>query len=71
MPPAPSAAATLAVLDRHRDRFRVVALTAYRDAEALAELETRFRPSYVALADDGVDVPSSWRRGADAMLDAA
>ena len=42
---------TLDVVARHADRFRVVALTANRDAEGLAEQCRRFRPDYAVMAD--------------------
>src|SRR5207342_2848871 len=43
--------ATLDVIARHPDRFRVVALGAHRNAEKLAEQCRRFSVSYAALAD--------------------
>jgi 1-deoxy-D-xylulose-5-phosphate reductoisomerase len=42
---------TLDVLARHPERFRVVALTANRNAEKLAEQCRRYRPTYAAMAD--------------------
>ena len=42
---------TLDVLARHPDRFRVVALTANRDVEAMLAQCLRFRPDLVAMAD--------------------
>jgi 1-deoxy-D-xylulose-5-phosphate reductoisomerase len=42
---------TLDVLARHRERFRVVALTANRNAERLADQCRRFRPDFAAMAD--------------------
>ncbi|WP_295390820.1 1-deoxy-D-xylulose-5-phosphate reductoisomerase [uncultured Thiodictyon sp.] len=42
---------TLDVLARHPERFRVVALTANRNAEQLAEQCRRYRPAYAAMAD--------------------
>ena len=43
--------ATLDVIARHPDRFRVVALGAHRNAARLAEQALRFSAPYVALAD--------------------
>ena len=43
--------ATLDVIARHPDRFRVVALGAHRNAEKLAEQCRRFSVPYAALAD--------------------
>lgn len=42
---------TLDVVARHPDRFRVVALTANRNAERLAEQCRRYRPAFAAMAD--------------------
>ena len=42
---------TLDVLARHPDSFRVVALTANRDVEAMLAQCLRFRPNLVAMAD--------------------
>lgn len=46
-------ASTLDVIERHPDRFRVVALGAHRNVEKLAEQCLRFAVPYAALADDG------------------
>jgi 1-deoxy-D-xylulose-5-phosphate reductoisomerase len=42
---------TLTVLDRHRDRFRVVALTAYSNAALLREQADRWAPAYVGIVN--------------------
>ena len=42
---------TLDVLQRHRDRYRVVALTANRDVDGLAAQCRRFRPALAVMAD--------------------
>ena len=42
---------TLDVIARHPSRFRVVALTAHRQADELAKLCERHRPAYACLAD--------------------
>ncbi len=44
---------TLTVLDRHRDRFRVVALTAHSNAALLREQAGRWNPAYVGLVNGG------------------
>lgn len=44
-------ASTLDVVARHAERFQVVALTAHRRADELAELCRRFRPAYACIAD--------------------
>ncbi|HSH45012.1 MAG TPA: hypothetical protein VK966_04105, partial [Longimicrobiales bacterium] len=59
----------LAVLERHRDRFRVVALTAHRDAEGLRAAAERFDPTLVALTGDEGD--PGWANGAGGLLEAA
>lgn len=60
-----------AVLERHPDAFRVVALTGNRNADALAELEARFQPSFVALVDDARERRAGWATGPEALLEAA
>ena len=45
-------ASTLAVVDRHADRFAVVALTADRQVERLFEQCRRYRPRFAAMADE-------------------
>ena len=42
---------TLAVVDRHPERFEVVALSADRQVESLFEQCRRYRPRYAAMAD--------------------
>jgi 1-deoxy-D-xylulose-5-phosphate reductoisomerase len=44
---------TLGVLARHRDRFRVVALTAHRNAELLHTQAGQWHPTYVGLVNGG------------------
>ena len=44
---------TLGVLARHRDRFRVVALTAHSNAELLQAQAGQWRPAYVGLVNGG------------------
>lgn len=69
---------TLAVLDRHADEFRVVALAAHRSAPELESLVTRYRPSLAVLVDEAaVPVTSAFNRngcyrsGRAALLEAA
>ncbi len=73
---------TLDVVARHPQRFRVVALTAHRNAERLAAQCRRFRPSYAVMVDttaaatleallaDMADPPQVLR-GADALTEVA
>lgn len=66
-----------AVLDRHPERFRAVALTAHRSARGLAELADRYRPELAVLAGDGMDRVSGggsgtrWESGREALIEAA
>jgi 1-deoxy-D-xylulose-5-phosphate reductoisomerase len=62
---------TLAVLDRHQDRFRVVALTARRNARVLAAQAAQYRPSLVALTEDSDGAPVEWAVGSDGLIAAA
>ena len=61
----------LAVLERHRDRFRVVALTARRRADLLATLARAFKPEMIVLTDPEGSVPSGWTVGREGLLEAA
>jgi 1-deoxy-D-xylulose-5-phosphate reductoisomerase len=74
--------ATLDVIARHPDRFRVVALGAHRNVEKLADQCRRFAVPYAALADgaasarlDGAlraqDAPTRVIGGADALVEIA
>jgi 1-deoxy-D-xylulose-5-phosphate reductoisomerase len=67
----------LAVLDRHAERFRVVALCAHRSGEALVAQVERYRPELAVLVD-GQGIPPAgalantrWCSGRDALLEAA
>ena len=44
---------TLEVVARHRDRFRVVALTAHRNADLLRAQAARWSPDYIGLVNGG------------------
>lgn len=63
----------LQVLERHPDRFRVVALSAHRGADALEGLVRKHRPALAVLsgveADDGAG--RDWRFGREGLLEAA
>jgi 1-deoxy-D-xylulose-5-phosphate reductoisomerase len=63
----------LRVLARHRDRFRVVALTAHGNAGLLAAQEAATRAPYIGLVTNGSapQVPERWHRGAAVLTDAA
>lgn len=62
----------LRVLARHRDRFRVVALTAHSSAELLARQVEDSHPRYVGLVTNGVErLPAAWRVGPECLVEAA
>ena len=60
----------LRVMDRHRERFRVVALTAYQNAEALAKLVEEWQPAYRGLVNTQAAKPG-WRSGPECLVEAA
>ncbi len=68
---------TLDVIQRHPERFEVVALAANRARDALAEQVERFRPSMAVLSsEDGLGAPGDisgvkWREGREALLEIA
>jgi len=68
---------TLDVIQRHPERFEVVALAANRARDALAEQVERFRPSTAVLSsEDGLGAPGDisgvkWREGREALLEIA
>lgn len=61
----------LRVLERHRDRFAVRALTAHANAALLRKQVAAWTPSFVALVEGESDAPAEWRRGAAALVEAA
>jgi 1-deoxy-D-xylulose-5-phosphate reductoisomerase len=62
----------LRVLARHRDRFRIVALTAHSSADLLARQVEEAQPRYVGLVSDGYEHPPvGWRVGPECLVDAA
>jgi len=62
----------LRVLERHRDRFRVVAMTAHRSVDQLAAHCAAWAPAYAGLVEpNGGDIPAAWGRGPACLLDAA
>src|SRR4051812_14365532 len=42
---------TLDLIERHREAFEIVALTAHKDVAGLAELARRFRPRQAVIGD--------------------
>jgi 1-deoxy-D-xylulose-5-phosphate reductoisomerase len=67
-------ASALRVLAQHRDRFRVVGLSAHRNLDGLAELVARCRPAVAVLVEGGTtgipqDTGARWHRGREALID--
>ena len=60
----------LRVLERHRARFHVAALTAFSNAALLAQQAEQFAPGFVGLVE-GTDAPKQWPGGARCLIDAA
>jgi 1-deoxy-D-xylulose-5-phosphate reductoisomerase len=61
----------LRVLERQRDRFRVVALTANSNRALLSEQVKRFAPAFVGMVEQQGDADDSWKSGSDALISAA
>ena len=61
----------LRVLARHRESFRVVALTAYDNAPLLAEQVREWTPSYAGIVRNGSDAPADWSHGEECLVEAA
>ncbi|HXF95273.1 MAG TPA: 1-deoxy-D-xylulose-5-phosphate reductoisomerase [Gemmatimonadales bacterium] len=66
---------TLKVLERHRDRFRVVALTAHSNTELLDAQARTWKPQYVGLVNGATPDPTGTGRtggsGTACLVDAA
>ncbi|HEX6598899.1 MAG TPA: 1-deoxy-D-xylulose-5-phosphate reductoisomerase [Gemmatimonadaceae bacterium] len=62
----------LRVLERQRERFRVVALTAFSNSALLAEQAERFNPEFVGLVQSGQDSSrGGWACGERCLVEAA
>jgi 1-deoxy-D-xylulose-5-phosphate reductoisomerase len=62
----------LRVLERQRDRFHVVALTAFSNGALLAEQAERFSPEFVGLVQSGEDAThEGWACGDRCLVEAA
>ena len=61
----------LRVLERQSERFVPVALTAHRDARALAEQVRRWQPLYVGLVNGAEHADATWETGTDCLIRAA
>ncbi len=62
---------TLAVLERHRDRFNVVALTAHSNAELLQSQADFWRPGYVGMVNGGGQRVGAAGHGPGCLVEAA
>ncbi len=62
---------TLAVVERHPERFKVVALAARGNRRALEAQARRHGASLVVLTEGDDGVPSGWVRGAEGLIEAA
>jgi 1-deoxy-D-xylulose-5-phosphate reductoisomerase len=61
----------LRVLSRHRDRFSVVALTAYDNGPTLAQQVREWNPAYVGLVRNGSESHLGWHTGEQCLVEAA
>lgn len=61
----------LRVLERQRERFVPVALTANGNFAALTAQVARFAPRYVGLVQECPDAPDAWGRGPACLVEAA
>jgi 1-deoxy-D-xylulose-5-phosphate reductoisomerase len=65
---------TLEVVRRHPGRFEIVAMSANRRVDALADQVREFQPAHVAVADPAATLPpdgADWARGPAAVADLA
>jgi 1-deoxy-D-xylulose-5-phosphate reductoisomerase len=62
---------TLRVLDRHRDRFRPVALTANGRVSELAAQVAEWSPAFVGVVSGTPPTGSGWRSGPECLIEAA
>ena len=60
----------LRVLGRQPDRFRVAALTAYDNAQLLAEQAQTFTPAFVGIVRNGTAPHAGWHLGEHCLVDA-
>lgn len=61
----------LRVLERQRERFVPVALTAFGNRAALASQVAQYAPDYVGMVQECADAPANWGRGAGCLVEAA
>ncbi|MDQ6737311.1 MAG: 1-deoxy-D-xylulose-5-phosphate reductoisomerase, partial [Gemmatimonadota bacterium] len=63
--------ATLRVVERHADRFRPVALTAYENVALLTQQARTASPEYVGIVKPNANSDPAWATGPDCLVDAA
>jgi 1-deoxy-D-xylulose-5-phosphate reductoisomerase len=63
--------ATLRVIARHSDQFRVVALTAFGNAVLLREQTESTHPRYVGIVAPAGDADRKWATGVECLIEAA
>ena len=63
--------AALRVLARHRDRFDVVALTAYNNQALLRDQVAAFQPALVGIVSSNGECDGEWQTGSDCLIAAA
>ena len=61
----------LRAIARHRDRFQIVALTAYANSKLLAAQVESVKPRFVGLVTNGHEWPNEWHLGPDCLVEAA
>jgi 1-deoxy-D-xylulose-5-phosphate reductoisomerase len=61
----------LRVLQRHQDRFRVVALTAFSNVALLREQAAQFDPAFLGIVGSAADALKGWACGPDCLVQAA
>jgi 1-deoxy-D-xylulose-5-phosphate reductoisomerase len=61
----------LRVLQRHQDRFRVVALTAFSNAALLREQAAQFDPAFLGVVGSAEDAMQGWGCGPECLVQAA
>jgi 1-deoxy-D-xylulose-5-phosphate reductoisomerase len=61
----------LRVLERHRDRYHVAALTAFTNGTLLAEQAARWSPGFVGLVGDSDQCGPGWSAGEGCLIEAA
>ncbi len=64
-------ASALRVMERQASRFRPVALTGHRNAQALATQVSRWRPAFAGIVDASSATNASWCTGPECLIDAA